>query len=316
MDVKPVVLEWALRRSGMDMSELSGKAGFKRLPKWLDGSASPTLSQLERFSKATHAPFGYLLLSEPPHDTPSTMPHYATGGRTSGRGINLEDAIKFTEWRQDWARDYLVELGADPLPFVKSYDIHDDPVQAAAGIKGELGLQEDWPDARGETDWHALHAKIENSRIFLARTHMVKHHHTRKIDPKECRGFVLSDDYAPFIFLNSADRPDAQIFTLAHALAHVWLGASASFDLHDFQPAPNQLECACSRIAAELLVPTGALVRHWDEFAASDDAFGAISSHFKVGKIVAARRALDAECISQMQFDDFYREYSIFIMYS
>ena len=113
----------------------------------------------------------------------------------------------------------------------------------------------------------------------------------------------------PFIFVNSADYPGAQMFTLAHELAHIWLGTSASFDLHDFQPANNQLERACNKIAAELLVPTQAITKHWDEFNVSDDVYRAIARHFKVSKIVAARRALDAGCISQVQFDVFYRDY-------
>ena len=312
IDVEPKVLEWALRRSGKSVAELSIKTDFKRLPKWLAGSTAPTLSQLEKLSKATYTPFGYLLLSEPPDDPPSPIPHFRTRDNDEPPkcSINLEDAIRFTERRQEWVREYLIELGADPLPFVKSYTIHDDPAEVATKIQDELGLQE-WviSQTKEEVAWPALRAKIENRRIFLARTHMVKHHRSRKLDPEEFRGFVLADDYAPFIFVNSADYPSAQIFTLAHGLAHVWIGAGASFDLHGFQPANNQLERTCDKIAAELLVPTQKITKHWDEFNASDDAYRAIARHFKVSKIVAARRALDTGCISQAQFDVFYQDY-------
>lgn len=313
IDVEPKVLEWALRRSGKKVAELSIKTDFKRLPKWLAGSTSPTLPQLEKLSKVTYTPLGYLLLSEPPDDPPSPIPHFRTmdNDEPPKRSINLEDTIKFTERRQEWVREYLVEIGADPLPFVKSCTIDDDPVEVATKIQDELGLQEAWVigQTKEETAWPDLRRKIESKRIFLARTHMVKHHHSRKLDPEEFRGFVLVDDYAPFIFVNSADYTSAQIFTLAHELAHVWIGASASFDLHDFQPANNQLERACNKIAAELLVPTQKITEHWDEFNESDDVYRAIARHFKVSKIVAARRALDTECISQAQFDVFYQDY-------
>ena len=313
VEVEPKVLEWALRRSGKNVDELSSKTDFKRLPKWLAGSISPTLPQLEKLSKATYTPLGYLLLSEPPDDSPSPIPHFRTmdNDEPSKRSINLEDTIKFTERRQEWVREYLVELGADQLPFVKSCTVDDDPIEVAAKIQDELMLREAWANSqtKEETAWPALRTKIENKRIFLARTHMVKHHHSRKLDPEEFRGFVLVDEYAPFIFVNSADYPGAQMFTLAHELAHIWLGASASFDLHDFQPANNQLERACNKIAAELLVPTQAITKYWDEFNVSDDVYRAIARHFKVSKIVAARRALDAGCISQVQFDVFYRDY-------
>ncbi|MDF1574029.1 MAG: ImmA/IrrE family metallo-endopeptidase [Bacteroidales bacterium] len=36
----------------------------------------------------------------------------------------------------------------------------------------------------------------------------------------------MSNDYAPFIFINSKDWGAAQLFTLVHELAHIWIAQS------------------------------------------------------------------------------------------
>lgn len=57
------------------------------------------------------------------------------------------------------------------------------------------------------------------SGIALGNTH-------RKLEVSEFRGFVISDAYAPVVFINSSDAPTARLFTLLHELAHIWIGSS------------------------------------------------------------------------------------------
>lgn len=314
-DVSKSLLQWAMDRSGKSAEELSTKKSLKNLHEWMVGTKKPTRYQLEAFAAATYTPFGYLLLPKPPHIQPFPIPHFRTikNDKPPKHSLDLEDTIKTIKRRQDWLRDYLVGVGAEPLEFVGAGKMDDDPVNVAKEIRKILDLRQNW--TAKSTKWERaqshLREKIEGARIFLSMDSMVKNNRYRRLDPKEFRGFVLVDNYAPFIFVNSADVGGAQMFTLAHELAHVWVGKSASFDLHHLTSNSNdKLEVACNKIAAEFLVPTKEIHRYWDVFTQSPDgAFKSASRHFKVSRIVAARRALDANLITGREFTEFYDHY-------
>jgi Zn-dependent peptidase ImmA (M78 family) len=99
------------------------------------------------------------------------------------------------------------------------------------------------------------------------------------------------------------------MFTLAHELAHLWLGSSAAFDLRELRPADDATERACNRIAAEFLIPEAELRQQWPEVRQNSDRFQRIARHFKVSEIVAVRRALDLNLIQNSDFREFYQRY-------
>lgn len=154
-------------------------------------------------------------------------------------------------------REYLIEMGAEPLSFVSSEKNSDDFLKVAQLIRDKLGLGESWFERRinWSTAFRELIEKVEEIGINVVMNGVVGNNTPRKLDPEEFRGFVLIDEYSPFIFINRNDYISARIFTLVHELAHIWLGSSAAFDLRELQPADNITEILCNRIATELLVP-------------------------------------------------------------
>ncbi len=303
------VLEWALERSGKFAAV---ERRFPKLSEWLEGQSQPTFRQLEAMARLTSTPLGYFFLQHPPDDQ-LPIPLFRTykDDQVLRPSPDLLESFQLMERRQTWVRDYLVEQGAEPLAFVSSTQIGDDPQHIADEIRHTLGLDGHW--AAEQSTWTAalreMQRKIEELGLFVVVNGVVGNNTHRPLNPSEFRGFVLVDDYAPFIFVNGADSKAAQMFTLAHELAHVWFGSSAAFDLRDLQPAEDDTEQACNRVAAEFLVPAEELRTYWPSINHQPAPFHKIARRFKVSEIVAARRTLDLNLIAKREFLDFYREY-------
>lgn len=310
IDVQPELLEWARTRADLTVDDLLRR--FPKLEQWETGEIRPTLRQLEHYARATHVPFGYLMLQEPPEEQ-LPLPVYRTvttlGVQRPSPG--LFETVQTIERRQAWMREHLVEDDEQPLAFVGSANLDTPATEVANSIRLELGLASGW--AKQLKTWtdalRTFREAAEGAGIVVASSGIVGNNTHHKLDPTEFRGFVLVDPIVPFVFLNAADAKGAQMFTLAHELAHVWFGVSAVFDLAGLQPADNKIEAACNAVAAELLVPAEELKTEWNDAKEAAEPFNALARHFKVSAIVAARRALDLHLISKTAFFEFYDDY-------
>jgi Zn-dependent peptidase ImmA (M78 family)/transcriptional regulator with XRE-family HTH domain len=307
IEVQPQLLRWARERAGLDPRALAPR--FPRLGAWERGEAQPTLKQLERFAKAVHAPVGFLFLPEPPVER-LPIPDFRTPGnaRIERPSPDLLETIYICQQRQDWYRDYAQSEREEPRPFVGAASLSSDPVEVGAAIRGALGF--DLEERRRLPNWtEALRRFIglaDEIGILVMVSGVVGSNNRRKLDPNEFRGFALSDSLAPLVFINGADTRAAQNFTLAHEIAHIWLGASGVSDVEPAAVPNNAVETWCNRVAAEILVPL-ALFR--EEYRRSADLAGEINrlaSRFRVSTLVILRRLRDAGALSEQ---DFWREY-------
>lgn len=300
------ILKWAIARAGYELPDFAKE--YPRISDWLSGEKQPTVKQLQAFSQKVHLPFGYLFLPKPPTET-IDFPFFRTGRTDSPNrfGLNVYDTIRDLQRRQEWLREYLQELGNEPLPYVGRFNSISDPMEVVQDIREALGLEEGW--ATGSATWEdalgMLVSKIEELGIIVVFNGVVGNNTHRVIPVNECRGFVLVDEYVPFMFVNGADAKAAQLFTIVHELAHVWLGKSAGFDFRHLHPADDPTEILCNQIAAEFLVPERLLSAHWTGIV----DIRKLATTFKVSKIVIARRALDLGYISRGEFFRLYNSY-------
>ena len=131
----------------------------------------------------------------------------------------------------------------------------------------------------------------------------------RRLDPDEFRGFALSDPLAPLVFVNGSDTKAAQMFTLAHELAHLWLGVSALSDLAaEPQRGARREEAWCNEAAAEFLVPLDALYAELRRDERPSDAAARLARAFKVSTLVVLRRLLDARWLDRATFEQLWAD--------
>lgn len=293
MEVAPEILRWAIDRSRRPPEVFERE--FPKLSAWVRGERQPTLRQLERFAKATRTPFGFLFLPQPP-DEPLPLPDFRTiaGEPLARPSADLLETIYRCQERQDWYRDFAQSEREDPLPFVGSAHISDDAASVARRMRQTLGF--DLEQRRRIPTWSdALRyfaAQADAAGILVMVSGVVGSSNKRPLDPREFRGFALSDDLAPLVFVNGTDTKAAQIFTLAHELAHIWLGQSALSDTDARTQHDHAVERWCNLVAAELLVPLDAIRSEYRPPCTPDEA-QRLARTFKVSTLVVLRRILD-----------------------
>lgn len=307
--VEPKLIRWAITRSGLTEDELREK--FKKLDEWISGDRQPTFRQLEEFARKTMTPFGFLFLKEPPVED-LKIPDFRTVGDTPIKRLspNLIETMQTMKSRQEWMKDLLLDDDQQELDFVGSAANSKNHKTVAQKIRQTLELAPNWAESAGnwEDALQLLRGSIEQAGILVFSNSVVGLNNTRPLDPEEFRGFVFCDPYAPLIFVNSADSKSAQMFTLAHELAHIWLGVDGLFNLVRMLPHSDKTERFCNKVAAEFLVPEYKLRERWEEATATNKPFVKIGKWFKVSPVVAARRALDLKLIGQVTFFRFYEE--------
>ncbi len=303
--VNPELLIWARERAGVAQEDLVVR--FKKLPEWETGQTRPTLKQLEAFARTVHAPIGHLFLSEPPEES-LPIPDFRTlaGHAVTRPSPNLLDTVHACQERQSWYRNHARVAGEPALGFVGSASIDASPESVA--IRMRETLEFDLAARRECPTWSdALRLFIrraDDAGILVMVSGIVRSNSHRVLDPAEFRGFALCDPLAPLIFVNGKDTKAAQMFTLAHELAHVWLGATA---LSNLGAAPGQgfrkEEVWCNAVAAEFLVPLDALRSDLMKDETLPDALSRLARTFKVSTLVILRRLLDTGWLTRERFD-------------
>ena len=257
------VIDWAIMKSGKDINWIESK--LPKLNDWLtQGEKDNTylsISNIKRLSETLHIPFGYFFLQEPPTETGVAIAYRSIENKTYEHySRNLEETIEDMQRKQDFVRE-IRKISIDPLDYVGSYEISSSYLHIANAIRRTCDLPIDW-NLKPRNNREAikfLHSKVAENGILLFKNGVVLNNTRRTLDLEEFRAFVLIDEYAPLIFINTQDALTAQLFSICHELAHIWLGQAEILndyaDTRKNQYVNVKLERLANRVASELLMP-------------------------------------------------------------
>ncbi len=327
--VEPDLLIWARERAGFSREDIVADVRFKKFPDWEEGNLMPTLSSLEAFAKKVRVPLGYLFLQKPPKEAiPIKDFRTPMGKPVKSPSPELLDTIYVCQRRQSWYRHHAISSDETELDFVGSATINTPVEKVATEMRAKLGF--DMEARRKCKNWEEasrfLIRQAEAAGVLVMVSGVAKGNPHRPLNPDEFRGFALSDTLAPLIFINAADTKAAQIFTLAHELAHLWLGDSVLSNMIFFNSDAVQItgfrreEVWCNAVAAdflasrvdldrellgiakELSINMDALLMRLNEPEMLQKILSRLITTFRISKLVILRRLLDMDLISRELF--------------
>src|SRR5581483_2013972 len=183
-----------------------------------------------------------------------------------------------------------------------------DVAEAARTMREALGFG---TNERGSNVGDARRLLIEHAEdlgMLVMVNGVVGSNTHRPLNPEEFRGFALVDKLAPVIFVNGADTLNAQMFTLAHELAHVWLGEHGLSDVTARSHPSTRIERWCNAVAAELLVPLTALRNEYRPTQPFVNELERLARRFRVSTLVVLRRIADAGYMDRDAFNQAYED--------
>jgi Zn-dependent peptidase ImmA (M78 family) len=316
--VNPHILQWAIDWNGLKADDLAKT--FPKIEQWLDGSHEPTFKQLEKFAMRTHTIVPYFFMQTVPDvrlqiaDFRKTKPE-----DTTVPSPELFDTIDELLFKQAWLRDYFIDGGAEGLEWVGRFAQQSPRPEAAIVadyLHTLLDLSEKWACENGvdsvDAAWRALRQALESQRVAVCISGYAGTNTHRTFKVSEFRGFALSDEYAPLIFVNGADAKTAQLFTLVHEMAHILFfqtGVSSPIDPSKLFDGETETEKYCDQIAVEFLLPKAPFLELWNNAKNGEAAIKNSRQRFKVSTIVVLRRALDLHLITQQEFRGLYNKH-------
>ncbi len=304
--VTPSVMKWARERARLDVSTAAHKLGRPEddIVRWESGEKRPTFAQAKKASEVYKRSLAVFYLPEPPKDFDTIKDFRLLPDKSLGEwSPELALLIRQVMVKKQWLSEYLEDIEMEKVTFVGSATTKMSPIEVANEIHKHLNLdiseQIKCKDPR------------EAFNLWSERVEMVGVNICRQggIESEEARGFALTDEYAPFIYINSNDSFAGRLFTLVHELAHLWINQPGISNLvgnySRARSAEAIIEHYCNQVAGKTLVDDNILLSKWKDRNQDEslvEQIQGIGRYFCVSSEVIARSLLEVNRISQQEY--------------
>lgn len=307
--VPPELIRWARKRAGVVPEMLAAR--WPKYAQWESGEVAPTPRQLEELAHRTHTPLGFFYQPWAPSDELDIADfRWCEGQRPLAASMALLETVHLCRLRQEWYREHALASQTKAIKFIGRSQLSQPVVEVAAAIREKVMLGHG--NCAGPEDAQtALETMIDHAEaagILVMRCSPPRPLADGEVErAPEFRGLALSDPHAPLVYLHGMDAAAAQMFTLAHELAHLWLGTSGISNPRETLVADGRVvETFCNRVAAEALVPLSQFRDAWDMRAEMEGECTRLAGFFCVSKLVILRRAYDAGFVEPETFHAAY----------
>lgn len=313
--VTPRLITWARERRRLPLEEAAEKLSVTadKLQNWEHGIKVPTFKQAISIAEKLYIPFGYLFLPTPPEEKlPLADFRTVAGAPEKPPSPDFLDVLSDTLRKQQWYREYQESIEAARLEFIGRFKEEAEHRQIANDIRNTLQIDDSMREESHswEQFLQEFIRRSERIGVLVLRSGIVGNNTHRPLDVEEFRGFVISDTLAPLIFINGKDAKTAQIFTLAHELAHLWMGQTGISNpdyLNQLSAPQNIAERVANQVAAETLLPADEFLYFWDDRKEKQDNIEALAQRYRISRFVVLRRAFDNDKLSEAEYYEYYQ---------
>ncbi len=290
VEISREIYLWAIEESQKDFGEIKNK--FKKIEAWISGEDYPTFRQVESLANFLRVPLGYMFLNEPPRTNIIESEFRTIGNKIPEISKDLQDTLYIMGRKKDWLSEHRQEKGWRKLLPDDFGDLIKENILPA---KEYIGLDEFWYKERRAkgSAFKYLRQKLESKGIVVMQSGVVGSDNHRGLNVSEFRGFLLYDDIAPLIFINSRDSEAGKIFTLIHEYIHFLLQEDDIFVDEDSD------ETNINMITAEFLIPASHVQELWGNSKSELEQIDELSRLFHVSRLAVAIRLKDLNKIPQ-----------------